>query len=376
MKDNLDARMIDLLIRMGFVALFIWAALSMIAPLAGLMLWAVILTVAVYPVYSGLSRLLGGRETLSAVLVTLLGLAIALGPVALLVGSAIEVAVLAKKRLAAGESLFPAPPEQLMNLPIVGEPLHSLWTQATAQVGPMLTQHGSTFLAASGSILDRIAHYGLDFLIIVASVVLMGLMFRPGPALALESRKFANRVFAPRGGYMIDLAGATVRNVSRGIVGVAILQGILAGLVLMAFGIKAAGLIALAGIFLSIIQVGPGLILTPTIIWAWTAMPPGKAALLTVILVPLMVVDDMLKPVFMGRGLKTPMLVILVGVLGGIAAHGLIGLFVGPVILAVFYEMFLIWVDSDKPDAPEDPDSPEDIAPAIAATTPPASPTN
>ncbi|MEM8956315.1 MAG: AI-2E family transporter [Pseudomonadota bacterium] len=363
MKDNLDARMIDLLIRMGFVALFIWASLSMIAPLAGLMLWSAILTVAVYPAYAGLCRLLGGRETLSAVLVTLVALAIALGPVALLVGSAIEVAVLAKKRLAAGEPLIPGPPEQLTNLPVVGEPLHTFWTQGTAQAGPILTEHGSTFLVEGRSVLDRIAHYGFDFLIIVASVIIMGLLFRPAPKLALEMRKFANRVFAPRGALMIDLAGATVRNVSRGIVGVAIIQGILAGLVLMAFGVKAAGLIALIGIFLSIIQVGPGLILTPTIIWAWTAMPPGKAALLTVILIPLMVVDDMLKPFFMGRGLKTPMLVILIGVLGGIAAHGLIGLFVGPVVLAVFYEMFLIWVDSGEPEEAEASDAPEDPVP-------------
>ena len=356
MKDNLDARMIDLMIRMGFIALFIWASLSMIAPLAGLMLWSVILTVAVYPVYAGLARRLGGRETLSAVLVTLIALAICLGPVGLLVGSAIEVAVLGKKRLAAGEPLFPGPPEQVGQIPILGETVSNLWSQASVSVGPMLSEHGSSFLAEGRPVLDRVAHYGLDFLIVVASVIIMGLMFRPAPALALETRKLANRVFAPGGGHMIDLAGATVRNVSRGIVGVAIIQGILTGLVLMAFGIKAAGLIVLAGIFLSIIQVGPALILAPTILWAWTAMPPGKAALLTVLLIPLMVIDDLLKPVFMGRGLKTPMLVILIGVLGGLAAHGLIGLFIGPVVLAVFYEMFVTWVD------PQDTAAMEEIA--------------
>lgn len=355
MQDNLDARVIDLAIRMGFVALFIWAALSLIAPLAGLMLWAIILTVAVYPFYAALARWLKGREILAAVIVTLIGLAITLGPVAILVSSMIEGVTTIGKMLASGEQILPSPPDQLFNWPIIGEPLHSAWTQVSTNFSDVISQHASSLLSAGGTVLGKIAGLSLSLMLMAASVLIMGLLFRPGPALAVEVRRFANRVFAPRGGTLVDLAGATVRNVSRGVVGVAILQGLLAGIVMVLFGIKAAGLLSLIAIFLAVIQIGPGPVLIPTIIWAWFAMSPGMAALFTVVMLPVMVIDNILKPIFMAHGLDTPMLVILVGVLGGMVSYGLIGLFVGPVILAVFYELFVGWVNSPQPGKEEAP---------------------
>lgn len=365
MQENLDSRVIDLAIRMGFVALFIWAALSMIAPLAGLMVWAIILTVAVYPMYATLTRWLGGREILAATIVTLIGLAITLGPVAILVSNLIEGATALTEFLASGDAQLPPPPDKLLTWPVIGPPLHAAWAQATMNLGAVISAHGPPLLSAGSVVLGKIAGLGLSLLMMAVSVLIMGLLFRPGPALAVEIRRFANRVFAPRGAGLIDLAGATVRNVSRGIVGVAIIQALLAGIIMVAFGIKAAGLLALISLFLSIIQIGPGLVLTPTIIWAWTAMEPGTALLFTVLMVPVMIIDNILKPIFMAHGLDTPMLVILVGVLGGMVAYGLIGLFIGPVVLAVFYELFMGWVNAV--------DHEDGAATPVPATTPDAS---
>ncbi|MEM1360235.1 MAG: AI-2E family transporter [Pseudomonadota bacterium] len=344
MQENLDSKVLDLAIRMGFVALFIWAALSMIAPMAGLIIWAVILTVAVYPAYVWLSEKLGGRETVAAVLLTLVGLVITLGPVAILVSSMIEGITALVNFIKSGDAQMPEAPARLLEWPVIGPSLHAAWTQATSNIGAALSQYGPHLLSAGGVVLGKVAGIGLALLIMSASVLIMGLLFRPGPALAVEVRRFANRVFAPRGGTLIDLAGATVRNVSRGVVGVAIIQSLLAGIVMVLFGIKAAGVLALICLVLAIVQVGPGPVLIPLIIWAWFAMSPALALLFTLIMVPIMVVDNILRPIMMAQGLDTPMLVILVGVLGGMVSYGLVGLFIGPVVLAVFYDLFMGWV--------------------------------
>ena len=135
------------------------------------------------------------------------------------------------------------------------------------------------------------------------------------------------------------MPGKTIRNVSRGVVGVALLQTILIGIVLQIAGVPGGGLLAFVILVLCILQIGPGLVVLPVLIWAWLTMSTGPALLLTVLLVPLTLMDNML----MGRGLSTPTLVIFLGVVGGTLAYGLIGLFLGPAVLAIFYDLLVTW---------------------------------
>ena len=184
---------------------------------------------------------------------------------------------------------------------------------------------------------------GADVLKFVASVVIAGFLFLPGPRLAAGARAFASRLIAPRGAQFVDLAGATIRNVSRGVIGVALLQALLAGVILYAAGIPGAGLIAFGVLLLCIVQIGAAPILLPLLVWVWMTQTATFALILTLLLVPVGLVDNVLKPVLMARGLTTPMLVILTGVIGGTLTHGLVGLFLGPVVLSVFYELVVAW---------------------------------
>ena len=127
-------------------------------------------------------------------------------------------------------------------------------------------------------------------------------------------------------------------------IGVAAIQALLAGIVLSLAGFPAAGLLAFAILVLCIVQIGPAPVVLPLIIWAWATMPTAPALVLTLVLVPIMLFDNVLKPLLMGRGLTTPTLIILIGVVGGTITHGLIGLFLGPVVLAVLYELVVAWV--------------------------------
>ena len=145
----------------------------------------------------------------------------------------------------------------------------------------------------------------------------------------------------------LDLATTTIRSVTRGIIGVAIIQTLMVGIGLILGKIPAAGLLTLLSLFLSIIQIGPGLIVFPAIIFAWSSMNVFAALLFTLWMISATLIDNILKPILMGQGLPVPIIVILIGVIGGTLAHGILGLFVGPVILILGYELIRAWINED-----------------------------
>src|SRR6185312_3576447 len=147
----------------------------------------------------------------------------------------------------------------------------------------------------------------------------------PAPSFVQALRELSHRILPARGQEFVKLAGATIRNVSQGLIGIAILQAILSGLGFIIAGIPGSGLLALAVLIFGILQL-PGIVLFPVIIWTWTAMQPTVALALTAYLVPVSLINNVLSPIVMAHGLGTPMPVIFVGVIGGAITHGIIGL--------------------------------------------------
>jgi len=154
---------------------------------------------------------------------------------------------------------------------------------------------------------------------------------------------FLDRALSQRGKEFVQLAGATVRNVSRGVVGIALLQAVLAGAAFLAVGIPAASVLAFAALLLGILQVGPAILFLPIVVWSWTAMETMQALIFTAYMIPVGLIDNVLKPILMARGLTTPMPVIMVGVIGGTIAYGIVGLFFGPIVLSVAWAVMVAW---------------------------------
>jgi predicted PurR-regulated permease PerM len=194
-----------------------------------------------------------------------------------------------------------------------------------------------------GVIVAKLASVGGGVLSFVASILLSGLFLTRATPLAAAVQLLANRIGGEKGVGFARLAGSTVRNVSRGVIGVAFLQTLLCGLCFAFFDIPARGALTFAVFMLCVMQLGPGLVLLPMIVWAWFSWSYGTALIFTCLAIPITVVDNVLKPILMSRGLSTPMLVILIGVIGGTLSHGLLGLFLGPVVLSVFYELLRAW---------------------------------
>jgi predicted PurR-regulated permease PerM len=335
---------IDIAIRLWFLGLLAYWSLTIVRPFLTIMVWAVILTVALYPLYRWLTRVLFGSRVLAAALITLAGLAIIFGPAAALLLQLSETIAGFAHRLQAGDLHVPPPPESVKAWPLIGADLYQAWSLTASDIGRAWSLLQPKLASASPMLLKFVADIGGEVLAMAASTVISGFLFLPAARMVDGARAFASRLVTRRGEGFVDLAGATIRNVSRGIIGVSLLQALLAGTGLLVMGVPMAGTVTVLVLILGIIQIGGALPLLGVIIWAWLEMSNLDAAILTAYLVPVALIDNVLKPIVMAQGLTTPMLVILVGVIGGTLTHGLIGLFLGPIVLAVFYDLLVAWV--------------------------------
>jgi predicted PurR-regulated permease PerM len=348
-SQSLDARVTDLIIRLIVVGFFAYLSLTLLAPFFIVVVWAVILAVALYPAFAWLRTLLGGRGGLAATLITLLGVGLIVVPLGAIT---INVADTTLELIADFENqtvTVRRPPESVREWPVIGERVHAAWSLASTNLEAAVKRFGPPLLEAAGAVVGKIAGVGFGMLGFAVSVLVAGFLFVPGPRLGGAIKTFASRIAAERGAHFVDLAAATIRNISRGVIGVALLQAFLTGLILSVFGIPAAGVFAFLVLLFCIVQIGPVPVVLPLIIWAWTTKDTGSALLLTLLLVVIPVIDNVLKPILMARGLSTPMLVILLGVIGGTVSYGLIGLFLGPILLGIFYELLMTWVGSRGP---------------------------
>ena len=329
-------------VRIGCLALLGYWAFVLVSPFLTIMLWSIIVAVALYPVFEWLAARLHHR-VLAATLITVLILLIIIGPVAWLGLSLIDNVRRLVEAFGDGSLAVPPPYEGAKAWPLVGPWIYETWYQASTnlkgllvQIGPYLRPYGTSLLRISGDA-------GLNFLKFTTAAAIAGFLFIPGPRLVEIIRSVVRVVATERGEEFVSLTGATIRNVSRGVIGIALLQSLLAGIGLMVAGVPAAGLLSFLVMLFGIVQIGPSVILLPLIVWSWFAMEPKAALLFSAYMVPVNFVDNVLRPLVMAQGLGTPILVIFIGVIGGTLTHGLLGLFIGPIVLSIAWQLLVVW---------------------------------
>jgi len=342
--DLRAAPIVELAIRVGALGLLLYLALVLVQPFITVVIWSVVIAVALDPGYERLARWLGGRRRLAAALVTIVSLLVIIGPVFWLGLGLIDSLRTISERLDVSALSLPPPPPSVKGWPLIGNVVYEFWNlastnlrEAFAEIAPQLKPLGSSLLGAA-------AEAGTGMIKFFAAIIVAGFLFAPAPRLVEAVNRFARRLLPERGEEFVALAGATIRAISRGVIGISVLQALLAGIGLIVAGVPGASLITSAVLILGIIQIGPSVVLIPVVIWSWFTMDTVAALLFTIYIVPVNLIDNVLKPIVMGRGLQTPMLVILLGVIGGTLAYGITGLFLGPIILAVIWELLATWV--------------------------------
>lgn len=334
---------IQIAIRLGLLAFLIYWSFVLLRPFIPILAWAAVLAVALNPAYDWLSTHLGHRPRIGAIIITLAVLAVFLGPAAWLGLGLVDGLRSISDQLTSGDLTIPSPPDSVRDWPLIGARLHDLWNMASENLDAALRQFAPHLKPLAGPILAIAGTAGTGTLKFLASVVIAGFLLPSGPRHVAAIRTMLTRIVPERSADFLALAGATIRTVSQGVIGVAVLQALLAGIVMKIAGVPHAGVLAFAVLVLGIVQIGSAPILLPVLIWVWTVRDVGAAVLITIFLVLVGLSDNVLKPLLMGRGLSTPVLVIFMGVLGGTLAHGIVGLFVGPIILAVAWELLMAW---------------------------------
>lgn len=336
--------MIQLAIRVGLLAFLVYWSFVIVRPFIPILVWSMVLAVALYPAYSWLAEKLGGRNTLTAVLITLFSLFVVIGPAAWLGLGLIESLRTIAELLGSSRLIVPEPPSSVKDWPMVGDRIFELWGLASTNLDGALRTITPHLRPMAGPLLEMAGGAGIGILKFLLSLVLMGFLFLPGPRMVGGVRMFLMHVIPERSDEFLALAGATIRTISRGVLGIAVLQSLLAGVGFKMAGIPGAGLLTFVALFLGVIQIGPSIVILGVLAWCWGTMETNSALLFTAYLIPVSSLDNVLKPIVMGHGLKTPTLVIFIGVLGGTIAHGIVGLFVGPIILAVGWELVAAWM--------------------------------
>ncbi len=230
---------------------------------------------------------------------------------------------------------------------MIGEPLYRIWMHASQDLSWALQQVAPHLKDLSKTLLVKLAGVGTGVLVFVFALIIAGLFLANGERSAHRATVIAQRIFSPeRGAELASLCAATIRAVAQGVVGIAFIQMLLVGVGLVLMGVPGAGLLALLVLLLGIMQLPVLLITLPVVLYVFSQDGVGATTILFAIwTLAAGLSDNVLKPLMLGRGVSVPMPVVLIGALGGMISNGIIGLFIGPVVLAVGYELFNSWVD-------------------------------
>ena len=348
--DQVTASYIETAIRLAVLALLLYWSFVLVQPFISIFIWSAVLAVALFPIFQWISFRLGGRHRLAAVVTTVLSLLVIIGPATWLAMGLVDSVRMISERLDPLMLAIPSPPVSVKDWPLIGEPIYQFWDLASTNLSAAFATIVPQLKPLGGRLLRIGADTGLGIVKFLIAVIVAGFLFSPAPALVAAVKRFSRRLNPTRGEELVDQAVATIRAVSRGVIGISVLQALLAGIGLMVAGIPQASLVAFAVLILGIIQVGPTIAIVPVIIWSWMSMETTSALLFTAYMVPVNLLDNLLRPIVMGRGLKTPVLVILIGVIGGTLAYGIAGLFLGPIVLAVIWELMVAWIKESDPE--------------------------
>jgi len=339
----------DLAVRLVVLALLGYWCFAILRPFLMPIVLGAVLAVALFPVFAKLEKLLGGRTKVAAVLLVVLCLAVLLVPTILLSGSLVDGVRMVSTKVQEGGITIPPAPEKVASWPVIGKPLYETWTLASTNLSALVDRIQPQ-LKAAGLWLVALAKQGVVAAAIAAiGLVIAGVLWIQREPAVAATLALGRRIGGERGAALVPLAGRAIGTVAKGVVGVAAIQAVLAAIGLAAAGVPGAGLWSLLVLILAVAQLPSLIVLGPVVLYLVATSDSHLTVILFAIWsVFISVVDTPLKAVLMGRGSDIPVAVILIGAIGGLILHGLIGLFVGAVVFSIGYSLFSGWIRADE----------------------------
>jgi predicted PurR-regulated permease PerM len=340
-------RVILLLIFVGGLTL---CSLWIMRPFLPATIWAATIVVAIWPLLLRMQRLVGGSRGLAVTLMTLIVLVLFVVPFWLAVTTILDhIDSLVGLAKAAVAFRIPPVPHWVGDLPLVGGKAAELWTKFQDQgIGTMLPRTTPYVGSAAQWFLGSIGSFGRLLLQFLITTIIVAIMSTHGEAGARMASQFGHRLAGDRGQQMVVLAGRAIRAVALGVMLTSLADAIVGGIGLVIAGVPLAPVLTAVMFIFCVAQAGPGIVMIPAVIWMYVSGRYLMGTVLLVVTIIAILIDNFLRPMLIRHEANLPMLLVLVGVLGGLAAFGLVGLFIGPAVLAVSYTLLRAWIAEDE----------------------------
>ncbi len=338
-----------ILLAVLFIVVAIIASLWILQPFLPALIWSTLIVVATWPLMRAAQQRLWGKRGLAAIVMTIVLLLVVIVPFALAVLTIVEHSDNIAERLKTlAQASLPAPPGWVEQVPLVGPKLAADWRAIAALGAEELHASVTPYAKDAGRwILGKAGGVAAFFLHLFLTLIISALLYYRGEAAANGVRAFARRLAGPRGEQSVTLAGQAIRAVALGVVVTAILQAVLGGIGLAVAGVPLAGFLTALMFVLAVAQIGVVPVLALAVAWLFWSGDPVWGMVLLVWTVIVGTLDNILRPLLIRSGADLPLVLIFAGVIGGLLAFGIVGLFVGPVVLAVAYTQLSAWVSED-----------------------------
>jgi len=349
-RETDTVRAMEVSIRLVLVAgLVIWC-FEILRPFLSTIIWALIIAAALFPAYKWLLDKFQQSAGMTSFVFTAAIVVGLMTPVMMLSGTMVESAKSFATELEDGTLGVPPPPERVKEWPLIGEKLYDSWHLANQNMEAALQKFEKEIKSAGRWLISTAAGAGLGILQFAAALVISGVFLAHSDGGEAFARNLGRRLAGTRGEGFANLASATVRSVAQGVLGVAFIQAILAGIGFMVMDVPGAGLWTLLVLIMATVQLPTGIILIPSIFYVASVAGTVPTVLYGIWMLMVSLSDNILKPLLLGRSGTAPMAVIFLGAIGGFLLSGIVGLFVGAIILVLGYRLFMVWFYQDQPE--------------------------
>ncbi len=346
-ETSTEKKTIDISVKLILILLIlVWCGMILF-PFVTPILWGIILAITLYPLYRKLVNLLKGKKALSSIIITLLLLAVLLVPSIMLISKIFGEVKELKTAIAEKTLVVPPPNAKVAEWPLIGPRLYEGWNLLSTNLESAIVTYHDQIVKMGEKLLSSMKGVVSNLLMFIISIIIAGVLLAGSDKYAISTLSVATRLVGNKGEEFEKLVIQTIRNVAKGIIGVAFIQFILMGLCFVLAGIPFAGIWALLIFLLALVQLPGAIVAIPMVIYLYSVREPLPATLWSIAILILGLSDNVLKPLLMGKGAPVPMLVIFLGAIGGFILSGFIGMFTGAIVLSLGYKLGGIWLTGD-----------------------------
>lgn len=340
-------KIVDTIIRLGVLALLLMWCFDILRPFVLILIWAIVIAIAIFPVHKFFVKIFRGKKILAVIVLTLFMLSVIIIPSGLIVYSLYEGVNHFRELFNSGEHLIPPPGGTTANWPVIAKPIVEIWQLASDNLQEAVVKYSDQIKEYGTILLLALAGFTKGILSFIGSIIIAGVLLIYADSSAVVTQKIFGKLVGKHSDNFMEITIITIRNVVKGILGVAFIQTAMIGIGFFIAGVPFAGLWTILCLILAIVQIGVGPIAIPVVIYMFSVSDTTTAVILAIWTGITLVSDNILKPILLGRNAPAPMLVIFLGAIGGFIYNGFIGLFLGAIILTIGYKLFMMWLDTD-----------------------------